>query len=388
MRHTITRQDLYDRVWSEPVKHVAAKLGVSDVALAKACRQAEIPTPELGYWARLRAGKGAIRRPLPPRGLGMADTVAIGNAFDETQETIARLLNEPIEPPPPYPEPISQVSERVAKMVGDVKVPRTLGKPHLVIARLLGEDERRRQSSRIFNEVLFELPFEQRRLRILNGLFLALQRHGCRPWVRDKQAREIGVEVGQTKVSFTLGSIKGRREVRPVGPPSKVETSVREKMRLEVSGLWRVKTTERSWEDKEGLLLEAQLSSITAGLIIAGEEYYRASTQALYEWRLERRAELQAEARRLREEQERKERERLAQLERERLERLFTAAHDWRRANDLRAFVATVRDSHRDMIDSEAIERLEQWAVDALEAADRLDPIRMGRLRFDRVSGD
>jgi hypothetical protein len=109
----------------------------------------------------------------------------------------ARLLNEPIEPPPPYPEEMLHIAERVVKMVGDVKVPRTLDRPHPVIARLLGEDERRRQAGQILNEVLFDSPSERRRRRILKALSLALQRCGCRPWVRDKQAREIGVEVGR-----------------------------------------------------------------------------------------------------------------------------------------------------------------------------------------------
>jgi hypothetical protein len=369
MRHQIPRQELYDRVWSEPVKTVASKLGVSDVALAKACRRAEIPVPELGYWARLRAGKEVSRRPLPPRGLGMADTVEIGKGLSETpQEAAARLLNEPIEPPPPYPEEMSHIAERVAKMVADVKVPRTLDKPHPVIAHLLGEDERRRQVGRILNEALFDSPFERRRLRILNALFLGLQRCGCRPWVRDKQAREIGVEVGQTNVTFSLDAIKGRPHTGRAVSPSTGDAARHERMRLTVSPLWRIKTTERSWDETEGQPFEAQLSTIMTGLIVAGEEHYRAGAQALYEWRLERKAELQAEARRRKEEQERKERERLAQLERERLERLFAAASDWRRANDLRAFVAAVRDAHVGVDETVDVEALERWAADALEA--------------------
>jgi hypothetical protein len=126
----------------------------------------------------------------------------------------------------------------------------------------------------------------------------------------------------------------------------------------------------------KGLPIEAQLSSITAGLIVAAEEHYRAGVQALYEWRLERRTDLQAEARRCREEQERKERERLAQLVRERLERLFATATDWRRAHDLPAFVAAVREAHRDMSEAADAEGLERWVADALDAADRLDPLR------------
>jgi hypothetical protein len=188
--------------------------------------------------------------------------------------------------------------------------------------------------------------------------------------------------VGQTNVGFTLDAIKSRSQRGPGGSPNRTEIAPNERLRLEVSPLWRVKTTERSWEETEKRSIESQLSEITVSMIVAGEEHYRAGAQALYEWRLERKAQLQAEARRRREEQERKERERLAQLEKARLERLFATANDWRRANDLRAFVAAVREAHRGkIVDMEALER---WAADALDAADRLDPVRAGELRFEK----
>src|SRR6185312_17192573 len=40
------------KVWETPVLKVAQEVGVSDVALAKACRRAKIPLPGRGHWAR------------------------------------------------------------------------------------------------------------------------------------------------------------------------------------------------------------------------------------------------------------------------------------------------------------------------------------------------
>lgn len=54
MTRTLSRQELYDLVWSEPKSSLARRLGISDVGLAKACRRAHIPVPGLGYWAKLR----------------------------------------------------------------------------------------------------------------------------------------------------------------------------------------------------------------------------------------------------------------------------------------------------------------------------------------------
>jgi hypothetical protein len=44
-RHYFRREALYHLVWTAPVAEVAERLGVSDVALAKLCRRAAIPTP-------------------------------------------------------------------------------------------------------------------------------------------------------------------------------------------------------------------------------------------------------------------------------------------------------------------------------------------------------
>lgn len=62
---TLSRQDLYDAVWTKPIRDVARELGVSDVGLAKLCRRHAIPTPERGYWSKLRHGKSVPRPPLP-----------------------------------------------------------------------------------------------------------------------------------------------------------------------------------------------------------------------------------------------------------------------------------------------------------------------------------
>ena len=43
------RKELYDPVWQEPVTKVANHFGVSDVAIAKACRKLKVPVPGRGY---------------------------------------------------------------------------------------------------------------------------------------------------------------------------------------------------------------------------------------------------------------------------------------------------------------------------------------------------
>jgi hypothetical protein len=61
----LSRSQLYKRVWATPVMRLAREFGISDVALAKACRRRNIPLPPRGFWARRAAGKPVAATPLP-----------------------------------------------------------------------------------------------------------------------------------------------------------------------------------------------------------------------------------------------------------------------------------------------------------------------------------
>src|SRR6266550_7915250 len=60
---TLTREQLYDFVWKEPVRAVAARYGLSDRGLAKICVRLHVPLPGRGYWAQKAVG----REPPRPR---------------------------------------------------------------------------------------------------------------------------------------------------------------------------------------------------------------------------------------------------------------------------------------------------------------------------------
>ena len=47
----LTREELYERVWTTPMRKLAVEFGLSDVGLAKVCRRHKIPWPARGYWA-------------------------------------------------------------------------------------------------------------------------------------------------------------------------------------------------------------------------------------------------------------------------------------------------------------------------------------------------
>jgi hypothetical protein len=62
MNQLLTREQLYEKVWSAPTVQVAAELGISDVALAKRCKRLNVPKPSLGFWAKVAAGQTRRKR--------------------------------------------------------------------------------------------------------------------------------------------------------------------------------------------------------------------------------------------------------------------------------------------------------------------------------------
>ena len=62
---TVNRKELYEQVWNVPVSRLAPKYGISDVGLKKICRKLNVPTPPLGYWAKIQHNIKVEKTPLP-----------------------------------------------------------------------------------------------------------------------------------------------------------------------------------------------------------------------------------------------------------------------------------------------------------------------------------
>ena len=221
-KHSFTRRELYDRVWAEPKRTIAAELGISDVALGKACRKAGIPVPGPGYWAKKTAGKPTIQPALPPRALGGSDTVEFG-ALPWDYDWRQKLLQNPLPPPPQFEEEMSSVRQRVIKLVGKVTCPRLGATTHPLIAKLLAIDEE--QANNRWYEPRYASPLARRRLKILNALFLTLRRVGCSPSMTtsryEPDHREAYVSVGSADVAFKLAEVTSKKRGRDAPEPEK-----------------------------------------------------------------------------------------------------------------------------------------------------------------------
>ena len=377
MAKQLSRAELYALVWSEPMKTLSARFGISDVALKKTCARAEIPTPGRGYWAKKEAGKSPMQQALPERPPGMADEVLVagGGSYWHSHWSDEELL-APLPPAPEFREPIEAVRERIAKVVGKLTVPRDIVIWHPVIDRLLKEDDKRREKQLAapypmsWDNPVLDAPIERRRLRILNTLFLATARMNGKPTISGREARSIHLTFYQQHVGIRLDRPKrsGRRGHTEQGAePSDTKLCL---SILESLGSDKERV---SWQDDEGSRLESCLAEIAIQLILTAELQHRESAIRRYQWRVERKAQLEEEERERKLKAERAERERRKRLERARIERLLKAAAAFQQAGAIRKYVEAIRLT---LSSSEACspEELERWSQWAMSEADRIDP--------------
>jgi hypothetical protein len=376
MSYSFSRQELYDLVWAEPVSVVAKRFGISDVGLAKLCRRHDIPLPPRGHWAKVAAGKRTGSRPeLPQRGIAMPDDISDDEhdwrRFDERPEEI------PIPREPVLTQPLEDVVVRVQKLVGRVTVPRSLEQPHALIAKVLAQDESRREKQRAtgysWDAALFDSPYEKRRLRVLGAVFSALERCGTRPWLRGKEALEAGVTIGECALSFTLddpGQLPNR--YRPPTPANRPST---DKLKLAITFPTSDDGAPHSWQDAEGATVESKLTEIVTRMLVLAESAYREHQHRHHSWLKERKEQLIAARRERLDRARREEIERIEKANQTRVNQLLAEAGTLRQANEIREYVRTVHSTVGAEQNAATLSQVEAWAAWALGVADSIDPV-------------
>jgi len=71
---SVTREKIYDEIWTEPITKVSKRYGVSDSYLVRILKSLNIPRPPRGYWAMVAADIHPEKPPLPAAKLGDAIT--------------------------------------------------------------------------------------------------------------------------------------------------------------------------------------------------------------------------------------------------------------------------------------------------------------------------
>jgi hypothetical protein len=362
-QHRFTRQELYDLVWSEPMEKVAPRFGIAGRGLAKACARANVPVPSRGYWAQREAGKAGPPTPLP-------------RPSPETHDIVE------ISPPGPKPEPEqpAPLSDEARVAIEEEKgrpkivVPQNPAKAHPFVRAWLEQERQQRATwGRLRGPDRADparKTIEDRRLRILSALFRALEtrnylvKAGSMGW-RDMSATfkedvipfELTERIRQYRMTLT------EDERAKSWSASQRWTQVREptgELLIRIGHRWR----RSEWSDEPGRPLEDRLNEVMVGFAMARQEL-----------RQERRQKAEEERRRWEKERERQRRLDEERREQARVDDLLAQVASWRRAADLCAFVAAVRDAaanRRFKIEGLTVD---EWALWALAQANRLDPL-------------
>jgi hypothetical protein len=121
---------------------LASRFGVSDVAIAKACRKHKIPLPGRGYWNRVQAGQKMMKAPLPN---GEEETITFSRDTREVPQAITSSLQVPVPATTrnlhpiaaqTYPELRQQVQSKERRFGNDWG--RTWARPGLLNIRVTG----------------------------------------------------------------------------------------------------------------------------------------------------------------------------------------------------------------------------------------------------------
>ncbi|TAK74118.1 MAG: hypothetical protein EPO16_11390 [Dehalococcoidia bacterium] len=362
----LSRQELYELVWSEPVHHIAPRFEVSDVWLAKVCRAANIPLPPRGYWAKIQHGKAVTRLPLPRIKPGASEQVIVRSVFSR----------------PRRPASDDQVTVRMSAS-SPIPIPDQLRKPHPFVAatQVKAKAERPQEDGRIYVRAqpgVFPLRVSRdavsRALRLLQAI---CDEAGRREWTvkslpadryREagggtiaigRHAYPVSIEERTEAIPFTDEEVRRWRANRPswvqTEQPSPHERRRRPtgELALLIPSAWN--GGRARWADGKRSRVEEKLAEFFATLEV------RAATDEVRRQEAER-AQIEREAQ-----------ERLARIQKARIERLDRELAAARYAEDIRRYVTRIRARLTEASEDQR-EQLLAWCEWAEARADRVDP--------------
>jgi hypothetical protein len=148
----ITRQELYDLVWSRPIMHVAKDFGISGSMLGRICKERNVPRPPRGYWASLQATSAKkIGRFIKPSLPNMPEPDQSFNSLihkEYADREAARTddfdpddLGDPVKPPPlPPSESLVEFRERIEAIFPVLPALESINAIHPFVQKLMDYD--------------------------------------------------------------------------------------------------------------------------------------------------------------------------------------------------------------------------------------------------------
>jgi hypothetical protein len=364
----LTREQLYELVWSKPGTLACTQLGISDVALTKICRRLNVPKPPPGHWAKLQYGHQSVKPGLPP--LSGEDCAQV--TIDPVKHRFRwRSAKPPGVDGTVTPPPIVQVNATLQGCHPWVAATRRHFLPDQSPAVSGGV--------RGFLPITVSKPLLNRALRIMD----AILRHPLSVgWEFEQRSyyRRSYLYVCRTQINFRLfeieevvppnqppGSKPSTIPLRAVSPRPIRRASGRLKFHIleTVPAGWRT-----SWIDKPGDPLEDKLGEILDCLVMLVDRARQEEAARVVQHRIwDEKWRAQAEV------------ERLKAIEDNRRKEFECASVSWSKAMELRRFIAACeQELKRTNPDLPLTDRQAEWLSWARAHADRLDPLLAGFL--------
>jgi hypothetical protein len=374
MNRPLTRRELYELVWSQPRTQIANDLGISDVAVAKLCKSRNVPAPPRGYWARLASTSAKkkpnfLRPPLPytvfERVAGDHEEIEASNPTFEPEK-----LDEPVTPPPSFPDTQEEALARYAALVAEAPRPTRKIGHHPIVERFVAEDERLLQMSSpmIWDKPKFVGALGREMMAGMNRLFWWWAELGLKPAPSGTRHITMHIPLGQYGKSF---EIRAEGVSFGVGYAFNTQPMV-SKNRFELH--LNVGYGRRS-NDQPFLAFDAfdekLLVESANKLIEIKEESFRSGLIGQHAWLLERRERAIREDLEAQEEERQQREEERLRLEAARDKALDDAIDGIKRADEVRRLVAHVEGAVGSRTDVAG--DLARWKAWALAKAVRLD---------------
>ena len=381
---TITREELYELVWSMPMTRASKQLGVSDVMLGRVCRERRVPRPPQGYWAPLLSEKKRsqfIKPPLPVHPISthtfhdfLLEQQTRQNA-DRPEDFDSQNLSEPIPPPPEaFAISIREYRHSIEQALPELLEPSQITTLHPTVQKVYEYDlvvaaAKKRDS---WNDTpQYQGEKGKLLLQLLNTFVQLFDQLGFKVEVSGRKHFHFSVEICGWFRQFhvflqdqNLRSIRNKRS--------------KEKPRISHCFSWSrepdLKRYSEPYYQFDELTADC-VRSVIVDLAVKDEENYREGVFSSYERNVEARKnaikrlalmEAQAAERR---------RKALEQLLRMRVDLMGGAVRNMNQADQIRSLIATLQEKSAKA--RRPVEGLDGWVSWATHHANMIDPRHM-----------
>lgn len=361
----LSRRDLYDLVWAEPVTKVAGRYNLSDAGLRKICLKHRIPLPPRGYWAKLAAGKSV--RPIALAAVKVEADIVIRVA--PAPSSVA------------YEIDIFQRAIDAEARCKPIAVPARLSRPHPATSIVIEKLKDTPDSYGAVHCAVPEAPLVRvspasaaRAARLIEALLRAFEARGFTLKDGDPRSHyDTNLNVVVDGFAFQVSLSERMRQIPYEMTPDEKQRQRRGhfvyiprcgytatgELTLTLGGMYGT-DIRHSWSDRASTRLEERLGEVVLSLRKAAiqrrikrEEDQR--REARYQAELQRRAALRAQV----------------EAEQARIVQLEAAAAAWKRAEVIREYANACAAAGL----PEAATELRDWIAWARDQADRIDPL-------------